>query len=151
MMTSTLWNWLFLSCCLIAWDVLRARYVWTLEGNEWQPTLVILRLNRAATSVEWGPQGDFYDFCHPFPLKIAKYCIIFEDTISTYWLKDLTHLSSVICSIEGVHVQWCLYRFQALGAYSDELTFNMLLICRKQICCGEWGKNGLRMLLRRRQ
>jgi len=31
--------------------------VWSLEGNEWQATLVILRLNRAATSVEWGPQG----------------------------------------------------------------------------------------------
>jgi hypothetical protein len=33
------------------------RYVWSLEDNEWQATLVILRLNRAATSVEWGPQG----------------------------------------------------------------------------------------------
>ena len=37
--------------------------------------------------------------------------------------------------------------FKALGAYSDELMCNMLLICRKQICCWEWGKNGLRMLL----
>jgi hypothetical protein len=32
------------------------RYVWTLEGNEWQPTLVILRLNRAAISVDWSPR-----------------------------------------------------------------------------------------------
>jgi hypothetical protein len=40
-----------------AWD----RYVWSLEGDEWQATLVILRLNRAATSVQWGPQGtSFY-------------------------------------------------------------------------------------------
>ena len=58
--------------------------MWTLEGNEWQPTLVILRLNRAATSVEWGPQGDFYGFCHPFLLKLAKYGIICDDTTSNY-------------------------------------------------------------------
>jgi WD40 repeat protein len=35
----------------------RNSYVWTLEGNEWQPTLVILRLNRAAISVDWSPRG----------------------------------------------------------------------------------------------
>lgn len=29
------------------------RYVWTFDGKEWQPVLVILRLQRAATSVKW--------------------------------------------------------------------------------------------------
>ena len=33
------------------------RYVWNLEGSEWVPTLVILRLNRAALCVQWSPKG----------------------------------------------------------------------------------------------
>lgn len=33
------------------------RYVWNQEGAEWVPTLVILRLNRAALCVQWSPLG----------------------------------------------------------------------------------------------
>lgn len=33
----------------------RNAYVWKLEGKEWKPTLVILRINRAATCVKWSP------------------------------------------------------------------------------------------------
>lgn len=37
----------------------RNAYVWTLESNNtWKPTLVILRINRAATSVKWSPKED---------------------------------------------------------------------------------------------
>ena len=36
----------------------RNAYVWTLQGNgTWAPTLVILRINRAATCVKWSPLG----------------------------------------------------------------------------------------------
>ncbi|KAG7022983.1 Actin-related protein 2/3 complex subunit 1B [Cucurbita argyrosperma subsp. argyrosperma] len=35
----------------------RNSYVWNLEGSEWVPTLVILRLNRAALCVQWSPKG----------------------------------------------------------------------------------------------
>jgi len=35
----------------------RNAYVWTAEGNEWKPTLVLLRINRAATNVKWSPNG----------------------------------------------------------------------------------------------
>jgi actin related protein 2/3 complex subunit 1A/1B len=35
----------------------RNAYVWKLEGKEWKPTLVILRINRGATSVRWSPSG----------------------------------------------------------------------------------------------
>jgi len=35
----------------------RNAYVWKLNGNEWVPTLVILRINRAATCVKWSPEG----------------------------------------------------------------------------------------------
>lgn len=37
----------------------RNAYVWTLDQrNEWKPTLVILRINRAATCVKWSPNED---------------------------------------------------------------------------------------------
>ncbi|KAJ0113242.1 hypothetical protein Patl1_02649 [Pistacia atlantica] len=35
----------------------RNSYVWNQEGSEWVPTLVILRLNRAALCVQWSPKG----------------------------------------------------------------------------------------------
>jgi actin related protein 2/3 complex subunit 1A/1B len=33
----------------------RNAYVWTFAGGEWKPSLVILRINRAATTVRWSP------------------------------------------------------------------------------------------------
>ena len=35
----------------------RNAYVWTMNGSEWKPSLVILRINRAATIVKWSPNG----------------------------------------------------------------------------------------------
>lgn len=35
----------------------RNAYVWTFEQGRWKPTLVILRINRAATQVKWSPDG----------------------------------------------------------------------------------------------
>ncbi|CAJ0960207.1 unnamed protein product [Ranitomeya imitator] len=34
----------------------RNAYVWTLRDGVWKPTLVLLRINRAATCVKWSPQ-----------------------------------------------------------------------------------------------
>uniref|UniRef100_A0A8D0L2T5 Actin related protein 2/3 complex subunit 1B n=2 Tax=Sphenodon punctatus TaxID=8508 RepID=A0A8D0L2T5_SPHPU len=34
----------------------RNAYVWTLKSNVWKPTLVILRINRAARCVKWSPK-----------------------------------------------------------------------------------------------
>lgn len=36
----------------------RNAYVWALDNNQWKPTLVILRINRAATCVKWSPNED---------------------------------------------------------------------------------------------
>ena len=33
----------------------RNAYVWTHDGKEWKPSLVVLRINRAATCVKWSP------------------------------------------------------------------------------------------------
>lgn len=37
----------------------RNAYVWKFDdaANKWKPTLVILRINRAATAVKWSPAG----------------------------------------------------------------------------------------------
>ena len=47
---------ILLSCYFVVGQD-RNAYVWTLTGNEWQPMLVILRINRAATMVKWSPNG----------------------------------------------------------------------------------------------
>jgi actin related protein 2/3 complex subunit 1A/1B len=36
----------------------RNAYVWTFAQGEWKPALVILRINRAATSCKWSPLGE---------------------------------------------------------------------------------------------
>lgn len=33
----------------------RNAYVWTLKDGVWKPTLVLVRINRAATCVKWSP------------------------------------------------------------------------------------------------
>ncbi|CAN8247542.1 unnamed protein product [Cochlearia groenlandica] len=40
----------------------RNSYVWSLEGGIWVPTLVILRLNRAALCVQWSPKEDMKSY-----------------------------------------------------------------------------------------
>lgn len=35
----------------------RNAYVWTKQAGEWKPTLVVLRIGRAATCVKWSPNG----------------------------------------------------------------------------------------------
>eukprot|EP01083_Nonionella_stella_P186178 680988_1 len=35
----------------------RNAYVWTLQDGKWKPTLVVLRIGRAATCIKWSPNG----------------------------------------------------------------------------------------------
>lgn len=58
-------------------------YVWNLEGSEWVPTLVILRLNRAALCVQWSPKGIAYFFSLiPTPLlTLSKLISYWEDCV----------------------------------------------------------------------
>ncbi|KAG0556798.1 hypothetical protein M758_11G077200 [Ceratodon purpureus] len=72
----------------------RNSYVWSLEGEEWQATLVILRLNRAATSVQWGPQEN--KFAVGSGAKTVCVCYYEED--NNWWVSKLIrkkHLSTV--------------------------------------------------------
>ena len=42
---------------LLCSDQDRNGYVWTFVDGLWKPSLVILRINRAATIVKWSPKG----------------------------------------------------------------------------------------------
>jgi actin related protein 2/3 complex subunit 1A/1B len=50
------------SCkCFAPWPLIsqdRNAYVWNEVNGEWVPTLVLLRVNRACTSVRWSPKED---------------------------------------------------------------------------------------------
>jgi actin related protein 2/3 complex subunit 1A/1B len=55
----------------------RNAYVWNLEGNVWKPSLVILRINRAATCVKWSPKED--KFAVGSGARIISVCYFEED------------------------------------------------------------------------
>jgi actin related protein 2/3 complex subunit 1A/1B len=48
-------DWAPKSNCIVTCGQDRNAYVFRLEGNVWKPTLVILRINRAATCAKWSP------------------------------------------------------------------------------------------------
>jgi actin related protein 2/3 complex subunit 1A/1B len=56
--------------------------VFQLEGNEWKPTLVILRLDRAATCVVWSPKED--KFAVGTGSKAISIC--YFDTENSWWV-----------------------------------------------------------------
>lgn len=49
-------DWATNSERIVTCAVDRNAYVWTLRDGAWKPTLVLLRINRAATCVKWSPQ-----------------------------------------------------------------------------------------------
>ncbi|XP_014663535.1 PREDICTED: actin-related protein 2/3 complex subunit 1A-like [Priapulus caudatus] len=48
-------DWAHSSNRLVTCGADRNAYVWSFNGSKWKPTLVILRINRAATCVKWSP------------------------------------------------------------------------------------------------
>lgn len=73
----------------------RNAYVWKLDGDEWKPTLVILRINRAATSVRWCPNGN--KFAVTSGAKCVPICH-FEEA-NDWWISKMIkkHKSTVLC------------------------------------------------------
>jgi actin related protein 2/3 complex subunit 1A/1B len=72
----------------------RNSYVWNQEGGEWVPTLVILRLNRAALCVQWSPEGN--KFAVGSGAKTV--CICYYEQENNWWVSKLIrkrHHSSV--------------------------------------------------------
>ncbi|KAL4591659.1 hypothetical protein LXL04_004629 [Taraxacum kok-saghyz] len=72
----------------------RNSYVWNQEGSVWVPTLVILRLNRAALCVQWSPKGN--KFAVGSGAKTV--CICYYEQENNWWVSKLIrkkHDSSV--------------------------------------------------------
>jgi actin related protein 2/3 complex subunit 1A/1B len=74
----------------------RNAYVWTFSENKWKPTLVILRINRAATAVEWSPKED--KFAVASGAKCLCVCYFEKDNnwwVSKHFKQDVE--STVTC------------------------------------------------------
>ncbi|KAL3848707.1 hypothetical protein ACJIZ3_010589 [Penstemon smallii] len=72
----------------------RNSYVWSKETTEWVPTLVILRLNRAALCVQWSPKEN--KFAVGSGAKTV--CICYYEQENNWWVSKLIrkrHDSSV--------------------------------------------------------
>lgn len=72
----------------------RNSYVWSFEGDAWNPILVILRLNRAAISVKWSPKEN--KFAVGSGAKVV--CICYYETENNWWVSKIIrkkHTSTV--------------------------------------------------------
>lgn len=71
----------------------RNAYVWKFDAGEWKPTLVILRINRAATAVAWSPCGK--KFAVASGAKCVPICH-FEES-NNWWISKMIkkHKSTV--------------------------------------------------------
>eukprot|EP00164_Ancoracysta_twista_P005409 GFYU01007406.1.p1 GENE.GFYU01007406.1~~GFYU01007406.1.p1 ORF type:complete len:372 (-),score=120.28 GFYU01007406.1:266-1381(-) len=72
----------------------RNAYVWNLVDGVWKPTLVILRINRAATSVKWSPEET--KFAVGCGAKCVPICYFEEE--NDWWVSKIIkkHRSTVL-------------------------------------------------------
>lgn len=72
----------------------RNSYVWNQEASEWVPTLVILKINRAALCVQWSPKENKF----AVGSGQKRVCICYYDQENNWWVSKLItkkHKSSV--------------------------------------------------------
>jgi len=74
----------------------RNAYVWNLEGNDWKPALVLLKINRAATSCRWSVEEN--KFAVGSGGKVVSVC--FFDKENNWWVakqmkKNVPHTSTI--------------------------------------------------------
>jgi len=72
----------------------RNAYVWKFEDGKWKPTLVILRINRAATRCKWSPKED--KFAVASGAKVVSICYFEQD--NDWWVSKhiKKHRSTVL-------------------------------------------------------
>ncbi|CAD6248975.1 unnamed protein product [Miscanthus lutarioriparius] len=72
----------------------RNSYVWTQEGSDWVPTLVILKLNRAALCVQWSPKENKF----AVGSGAKSVCVCYYEQENNWWISKVIrkrHESSV--------------------------------------------------------
>lgn len=75
-------DWALNSNRIVTCSADRNAYVWSLVDNNWKPTLVLLRINRAATCVRWSPKED--KFAVGSGAKLVSVCY-FEEA-NDWWV-----------------------------------------------------------------
>uniref|UniRef100_A0A3Q2XB69 Actin-related protein 2/3 complex subunit n=1 Tax=Haplochromis burtoni TaxID=8153 RepID=A0A3Q2XB69_HAPBU len=70
----------------------RNAYVWTLKDGVWKPTLVLVRINRAATCVKWSPLEN--KFALGSGARLISICYFEQE--NDWWLSK--HIKKSICS-----------------------------------------------------
>ena len=68
----------------------RNAYVWTLQGKTWKPSLVLLRIDRAATCCKWSPLEN--KFAVGSGDKVVSVC--YYDAKADWWPASKTCLVS---------------------------------------------------------
>lgn len=77
----------------------RNAYVWTLKGRTWKPTLVILRINRAARCVRWAPNEN--KFAVGSGSRVISICYFEQE--NDWWVLGWGQRRGGVCSV-GVGV-----------------------------------------------
>jgi actin related protein 2/3 complex subunit 1A/1B len=80
--------------CIFSSSCTVCRYVWTQEGSDWVPTLVILKLNRAALCVQWSPKENKF----AVGSGAKSVCICYYEQENNWWISKVIrkrHESSV--------------------------------------------------------
>jgi actin related protein 2/3 complex subunit 1A/1B len=118
----------------------RNAYVWKLDAKGvWEPTLVILRINRAATSVKWSPKED--KFAVGSGSRLVSICYYEEENnwwVSKHLKKPIRstvtcidwHPNNVIVAVGSTD-----YRCRVFGTYIKEVDVPV-----KQLAPTCWGK-----------
>jgi actin related protein 2/3 complex subunit 1A/1B len=76
----------------------RNAYVWNYVGNTWEPTLVLLRLNRAATCVKWSPKENKF----AVGSSAKTICVCYFEQENNWWVSKQIKkpIQSTVLSVE---------------------------------------------------
>jgi actin related protein 2/3 complex subunit 1A/1B len=103
----------------------RNAYVWTpQQDGSWKPTLVILRINRAANSVRWSPNGDKFAVCSG--AKVVPIC--HYEAQNDWWVSKMIkkHKSTVLSvswhpNNKFILTGGCDFRCRLFSAFIEEV------------------------------
>lgn len=102
----------------------RNAYVWKLIDGKWQPLLVILRIQRAATAVKWAPSGK--KFAVASGAKLVPVCH-FESTQDWWISKHIKKHKSTVLALDWspnskmLVTGGCDFRCRIFSAYVEEV------------------------------
>lgn len=107
----------------------RNGYVWSLVNGVWKPTLVLLRINRAATCVRWSPKED--KFAVGSGAKLISVCFFEEN--NDWWISRHIKkpIRSTVTSIDWHPNNAILacgstdFRTRVFSAYMEEVDQNI--------------------------